>query len=368
MNRILIDFRYINAKTGFSTYLKMILKVIAQDVAFQNNYYLLVNDNYVDFNFEDYINTNKIKFVIAKSKPFSFMSNIEIPILMWKNDIKIFHAINVDIPLGIVFLPHYKLISTIHDIIPLKYAHLYNLSLVKRIYFEIMNRLCSNLSHQILTVSNYTKNDLMTYLKINENKITVIYNSFESKIKKSKQIKRNKIRLLFVGTNFKYKNILEVIKAVKILQEKNIDVLFDIAGAERDYTNELRTYIQKNNLENNVIIHGKVSEEKLAELYQNASILTFPSLVEGFGVPLLEAMDYRLPVISSNRTVMPEVVEDAGILIEPTAENFAESIEYLIKNPDIAKQLVNKGYKRLKFFSQEKFNAEMKKVYSDEKE
>ncbi len=360
--KIMIDFRNICEMNGFSSYLKMILKAIqSQD----NTFYLLVNNNAKHFPFSDYVDLNKIKLIYAKSKSFSLFSNIEIPLIIFNNEIDIYHATNFNIP---IFVPkNCYLISTIHDLIPIKYKQLHKRNYVVNLYLDIMFRLCAKLSNLILTVSNYSKSEIKEFLKVNENKIKVIYNSYAPKKDLFKKNKFNDEKiLLFVGTNFEHKNILSVVKAIKILKDKNINVHFNIVGAKKAYTEVIEKYIKENSIEQNIKIFGKVNENQLIELYNSTDFYVFPSLVEGFGIPLIEAMSYGIPIISSNRTCLPEVIGDAGILIEPTPENFAESIEKLIKNPKLANSLVNLGYKQIKNFSQENFNNKLNKIYNYE--
>ena len=361
--KVIIDFRHISAQTGFASVLKMILQAINQDT---KEYYLLINND--EFNFENYLTQNRnIKFVYAKSKPFSLTQNIEIPLLLRKYDIDIFHTINYDIPLFMFLCPKCTLVSTIHDLIPYTHKHLHKRSFVKYLYFDFMYNACAKLSDKILTVSDYSKNEIVKHLKVNPDKVEVIYNSYIGKdnYKKEKTDFSKPVKLFFIGSNFEHKNILTVVEAVKMLKAKGIETLFNIAGLETVYTDIIRKYITENNLQENVKILGKISNEQVEELYKTSDIFVFPSLIEGFGIPLLEAMNYGLPVISSNKTVMPEVVGDAGILIEPTSENFAEKIEYLINNPQFIEELTQKGYKRIKNFSQEKFNENLLNFYKN---
>ena len=359
--KILIDCRWVMADNGFASVIKMILKAIDTQ---EDKFYLLINENAKDFNFNEYIkNPNKFDVVIAKAKPFSLLQNIEIPLMIKKYKIDIFHTLNYDIPL--FRFSKFKLISTIHDLIPITHKKLHKRNMITTLYFEIMYRLCAVLSYKIMTVSNYSKKEIVKYLPCREEKIQVIYNSYLPKnINQDKKV--NQItQLLFVGSNFEHKNIHVVIEAVKLLKEKNIIVNFNIAGGKYKYTEYLELLVKKYNLENQIKILGKVDDKTLAELYSQADVYVFPSLIEGFGIPLLEAMDYGIPVISSNKTVMPEVVGDAGILIEPTEEHFAEKIELIISNPELKEELIQKGYARVKYFSQEKFSAQLLKLYGE---
>lgn len=353
--KIMIDFRHISAQTGFSSVLKMILQAINED---NREYFLLINND--KFNFNEYLTKNKnIRFIYTKSKPFSITQNCEIPLVLRQYKIDIFHTINYDVPLFMFLCPKCKLISTIHDLIPYTHKHLHKRSFIKYIYFDFMYNACAKLSDKILTVSEYSKNEIVKHLNINPNKVEVIYNSYIGKdaFQKDKTEFSNPVKLFFIGSNFEHKNILAVVKAVKLLKDKGIETTFNIAGLETVYTDVIRKFVAENNLQENVRILGKIPNDKVEELYKTSDIFVFPSLIEGFGIPLLEAMNYGLPVISSNKTVMPEVIGAAGILIEPTSENFAEKIEYLINNPDSEKELIKKGYERIKYFSQKKFNT-----------
>lgn len=361
MNKILIDFRHIAGRNGFSSVLKMILNSIKTDNS--RNYFLLINEN-TDLSDEIKDNPN-IQTLYAKSKPFSFMQNIEIPLIMLKNKIKILHAVNFDIPFFIFCVPKYKLISVIHDLIPIKYTDINKQSLIKKIYFNFMFRLCGFLSQTIITVSEYSKKDIVEFLKIKKDKVIVIHNSFEPKINNNEQKTQNDIpTLFFAGNNFAYKNIGVVVDAVKILKDENIRVNFNIAGRPTEYTQYIKQKVKEYNLEEQVKIFGMVSDEKLKELYNTADIYVFPSLLEGFGIPLLEAMSVGIPVISSNKTCLPEIAGDAAILIDPTPENYAREIKNLIENKAKAQELVANGYERIKNFSQKVYNEKLMETYS----
>ena len=361
-NRILVDCRWIVANNGFASVIKMILKAIDSQ---EHKFYLLINSNAKNFNFNQYISdSNKFELVIVKSKPFSIMQNFEIPFLIKKYNINIFHTLNYDIPL--FRFSKFKLISTIHDLIPITNKNLHKRNIIKTLYFEIMYRLCAIFSNKIITVSNYSKNEILKYLPCKEDKIRVIYNSYLPRRIIQLPNSNNSLQLLFVGSNFEHKNIHVVIEAIKILKDKSKIVNFNIVGGKYKYTKYLESLISKYQLEDQIKILGKVEEKELIKLYCSADIYVFPSLIEGFGIPLLEAMDYGIPVISSNKTVMPEIVGDAGILIEPIAENFAKSIELLRDNSLLKEELVKKGHERVKNFSQERFNFEMLSFYNEE--
>ena len=150
-----------------------------------------------------------------------------------------------------------------------------------------MFRVCGFLSQTIITVSEFSKRDIVDYLKIKEDKVKVIHNSFEPKVNNNERKQQNDIpTLFFAGNNFAYKNIKVVADAVKILKDKGIRVNFNIAGKPTEYTQYIKQKVKEYNIEEQVKILGKVSDEKLRELYNTADIYVFPSLLEGFGIRL----------------------------------------------------------------------------------
>ncbi len=355
---------HIGKKNGFSAYLIMIIKAVLNS---GYDLFFLVNDNNFDFS-QYYSEKDNIKLIFAKSKPSSFWRNIEVPLLVRKYKIDILHWINFDVPFGFPFIcsGRAKLISTIHDLILVNYPEEYKRNMFKFIYYKLMFKLCAKISCRIITVSEFSRQEAISALKINPDIIHTIYCSFKGKVSLKKEIKQkpdSDYKLFFIGNNFRHKNIAVVIDAVKILKTRGINVIFNIAGMEADYTNLLRKKINDYDIADRVKILGRISDENAEKLYKESDIFVFPSLMEGFGSPLIEAMNYGLPVISSNRTCMPEVVGDAGILTEPDGESFAKSIEQIINDDNLRVDLIKKGYKRLEYFSDENFKNGILDVY-----
>lgn len=362
--KILIDMRHINERNGFAAYLKMIVKAVSDC-----NYdiFFLVNDDGFDFS-PYYTESKNIKLIYAKSKPYSFWQNVEIPLIVRKNKIDILHWTNFDIPVFFrLFCPKSVLLSTIHDLIPINYSDKYKRNIFKFLYFKLMFEFCAKISDEIISVSEFSRQEAISVLKINPDIIHTVHCSYKGKLSAEKGVRpkpNSNYKLFFIGNNFPHKNIEVVIDAVKILKDKNICVEFNIAGMETVYTNFLKQKINDCNIGDRVKILGKIPDSEVERLYKESDIFVFPSLVEGFGSPLIESMNFGLPIISSNRTVMPEVIEDAGILTNPDAEGFAKGIEQIINDDNLRVDLIKKGYKRLEHFSDENFKSGILEVYN----
>jgi glycosyltransferase involved in cell wall biosynthesis len=162
----------------------------------------------------------------------------------------------------------------------------------------------------------------------------------------------------------KRKNLVRLIEALKLVRDAGHTeyslVLVGQASAknELDGSIEIIETIKRLHLEEAVLMHGYASEEELSFFYKNAFIYVFPSINEGFGLPVLEAIHHQIPVIVSDNTCLQEVGGDAVLSFNPfDVQEIAESIKTIIKSPKLREELIVKGNQRLKLFSWEK-NAE----------
>ncbi|MBF2073332.1 MAG: glycosyltransferase family 4 protein [Synechococcales cyanobacterium C42_A2020_086] len=225
----------------------------------------------------------------------------------------------------------------------------------------------------IIAVSSATAKDTAQILKINSAKITVIPNAVEAVFQPLPQSKIAAFRqqqgitpetfcLLNVGANHPRKNITRILEAVLILREKRLPIQFYKAGA--DFTTAQKQFIQSQELESYVKYVGKPSKLTLIQLYNAADILMAPSLHEGFGITLLEAMACGTPVITSNTSAMPEVVGDAGALVDPSnPTDIAAAVIRLYHNRTYYRELISCGIARAKTFTWESTAEKVARVY-----
>ena len=228
-------------------------------------------------------------------------------------------------------------------------------------------------ANRIIAISHFTKQDLLEHFRISENKIDVIYcplpRHFEilpdkdllAQVQKKYNIPENFI--LYVGNLEPRKNLVRLLEAYAIVKKK-FNISLAIIGTPVRQYNLLFDRIKAYNLEKDVICTGYVADEDLPSLYRLANLFVFPSLFEGFGIPVLEAMACGTPVVASNVTSLPEVVGDAGILVNPyIVESIAEGISSVLSNSQLEKELITKGYERIKVFDAGKIATQVLDTY-----
>jgi glycosyltransferase involved in cell wall biosynthesis len=228
---------------------------------------------------------------------------------------------------------------------------------------------------KIIAVSQSTKSDLINYLHIEPEKISVIYEAVDDQFKKDytaveiegfKKDKRLPYKyLLYTGNMKPYKNINLIITALGILKEKGqLKHKLIIAGRKDRFFPSIYKEVKDKNLLDDVVFLDYVSDDALPLLFKGAEIFIFPSLYEGFGLPALEAMSLGVPTIVSNASSLPEVVSDGAIIVDPKdPQGLAQAIVSLLKDEDLRKKLSQKGIERSQSFSWRKTAEETLEVY-----
>ena len=214
---------------------------------------------------------------------------------------------------------------------------------------------------QIIAVSKTTKKDIVKNYEINENKISVIYNGYEKQIKKPalSEVEGLKKYILFVGTIQPRKNLEVLVDAFSKFSQTNIDFKLVIVGKKGWLFDSIFEKVRVMKLEDKIIFTGHVIDEELIWYYKNAFCLTLPSLYEGFGIPVLEAMSYDCPTIISMTSSLPEIGGDASLYFDPkNSDDLLEKLQSLQANKKLRKELITKGRQRIKEFSWEKCGKE----------
>ncbi|MDF5728060.1 MAG: glycosyltransferase family 1 protein [Rhizonema sp. PD38] len=226
---------------------------------------------------------------------------------------------------------------------------------------------------RIVAVSSTTAKETTQILDIEPARISVIPNAVEAvfqplsqeqakSFRQKYQLAPETVCLLNVGSNHPRKNLSTILKVVEALKQRGLSIHLWKAGA--DFTDEQKVFIYTQGLENHVSYLGKPDKSTLVQIYNAADILIAPSLHEGFGITLLEGMACGLPVITSKVSAMPEVVEDAGILVDPTDyQAIADAVCHLRNNPIDYQALVQKGLLRAKSFTWEKTAEQIAEIY-----
>jgi len=253
-------------------------------------------------------------------------------------------------------------VTTIHDFGFLKYpavGHPKIVATMKR-RLELVKKECD----LIIAVSKATKKDTIDLLGIPSQKIRVVYEAAPDEFKKTtaKEIKKvkNKFKikgdfLLSVSTLEPRKNLQRIISAFRVLKKKNKSLSLVMVGKVG--------WGESLSIEDGEILTGYISDHELSALYSGASCFLYPSLYEGFGQPILEAMNCGCPVVTANISSMPEVAGEAAVLVDPlSVKSIAEGIKKALKNRE---KLIEKGFKQVKKFSWEKCARETLAVYEE---
>ncbi len=310
-------------------------------------------------------------------------------------------------PLDVLFVPSHtlplirkpglKTVMTVHDLGAEYLPGMHQLR--QRLYLGLMTKIQLKTAAKLIAVSQATKDDLIAKIGVNPKSITVVYegvNNIQEDNERNNMIYKDKEMLikdaeklsqsidkiiklyhnnyfLFVGTIQPRKNLERLIKAyaaflnVKtnppIRQSANPLPKLILAGGKGWLSDDLFSLPQKLGIERHVIFTGRVSDAELGALYKNALGFTFPSLFEGFGLPVLEAFAAQIPVVTSNNSSLPEVAGEAALLVNPyKTEEIIDALIKMYNEKDLRSELVKKGEQQLKKFSWQKCAEETLKV------
>ncbi|MFZ6017750.1 MAG: glycosyltransferase family 4 protein [Nitrospirota bacterium] len=343
---------------GIERYLRGLLKGLAS-IDKKNEYIVFGNrDNAGTFGLADNFR-EIVSPVSARVRPAKILwEQFVLPSQLKKEKVDVVLSVGNIAP-KISFCPS---IVIIYDLI--SFLHPENFSLSERLALRYLLHRTAKSADRIITVSESSRNGIMKWLGVPEDKISVIYGGYDENLRED-TINANRVkdrfgiknRFIFcVASTRKYKNLDGLVKAYNILKKKyDIAHKLVLAGHKDRYYEELQKIIKVSNLENVVIFTGFLQDDELLSLYSLADIFVYPSFYEGFGLPILEAMASGTPVVVSNMTSIPEVVGDAGLLFDPhNIDEMAEKIYSAIKNKDLRKVLISKGFERVKEFTWER--------------
>ncbi|WP_291632712.1 glycosyltransferase family 1 protein [Clostridium sp.] len=353
--RIAIDARGINLYngTGIGTYTENVLKNLI-NIDTTNNYHVFWSGN----NYES-IKKENCKIVMTSKKHQRFFEDHYFPENISSENIDIYHMPQNGI--GFSQEIYCKKIVTIHDLIPYVMPETvgkgYLLKFLKEMPIIIGG------SDGIITVSEFSKQDILKFFPIDESKIFVTPLAADKKYTPlDKLYCRNFLKdmynltdpfILYLGGFSERKNVASILTAFsKVYKDLNKNYNLVIVGDYRDSSQKLVKLTHELKIDSHVIFAGFVPEEHLPIFYNGCDTFIYPSFYEGFGLPPLEAMNCGTPVIASNLTSIPEVVGDGGILINPCdISEISLAIGNLLSNEKLKLKLGYKGLKRAKEFS-----------------
>ena len=238
---------------------------------------------------------------------------------------------------------------------------------IKRFIYIWVNRIVAHKSLRIITPSEYVREDVAKFTRINIRKIITTYEAAEKITSPTEPIidLENESFIMYTGRPLPHKNLDRLIESYSILKKDNKSLKLVLAGKKSFLYRQIEKKVLARGLDG-VIFPGYVSEGQLRWLYENTIAYIFPSLSEGFGLPGLEAMVHGAPVISSSYTCLPEIYGNAAEYFNPLdEEDMAKVINKVIKSSELRKKLIKKGFAQAKKYSWQKMAEETLAVYED---
>ncbi|MFB3921676.1 MAG: glycosyltransferase family 4 protein [Terriglobia bacterium] len=264
-----------------------------------------------------------------------------------------------------------KEIVTVHDVFPLTGRDYSTPEFQQK--FSALLREAVTRAARVIAVSRYTADQLSEHAGVPQEKITVIHEGVdmpahtllpeEGIAERERVVGRGKVMVLSVGVLQTRKNTINALRAMAALPDRYRLVL---VGGNGHGSEAIHNFIRTEQLESRVVRLGHVAGNRLGALYQAADVLLFPSLEEGFGLPMLEAMANSLPVVASNTSSLPEVGGDAALYVDPrNPQDIAEKVQRAIEDASLREVHVERGLARARVFTWRRTAEQTCAVYDE---
>jgi glycosyltransferase involved in cell wall biosynthesis len=284
--------------------------------------------------------------------------------------VDLFHGLSHEIPF------HFEAtkipsVVTIHDLIFKEYPEQYGWA-DRHIYSLKFGHACRNAT-KIVAISENTKRDIIKYFGISEDKVAMIPQtcdrSFYSAVsRKQKHDVRNKYNLpseylLYVGSLIERKRLLSIVQALATFPKNHRPALV-VIGRGREYKRRVVEFIQKSGLTDDVHFVPHVAFSDFPAVYQSATAMVYPSIAEGFGIPIIEALFSKIPVITSNRSCLPEAAGPSSLLVDPdNTEDFAQAIARVVSDSTLRSHMISEGHAYVQRFHESVVTHQMMELY-----
>ncbi len=358
-------------RTGLGNYGRTLVENICQydrncvPVLYTPRITSLFNDKVSDYNLEVVTPQGVLKSFHSIWRTYFIINNLK------KANLDIYHGLSHEIPYGVSKL-NLKSVVTIHDLIYLRYPHLFSL-IDRNIYHNKFKYACENVDY-IIAISQQTADDVTNFFNIQSKKITVLYQSCDQSF--YKKVSADKLQiikdqyylpskfLLYVGTLEERKNALTIVKAIKELKDQGEYYSLVIIGKGGAYQKKIINYINHYQLNDQIIMLGRVKFEHLPAIYQQATLFIYPSIFEGFGIPIVEAIVSRTPVITSRGSCFSEVAGPYSCYINPLDKyEMAGNIKRIMGDGLKQKEMIDKGLQFVKKFHPKEVTAKVVEFY-----
>lgn len=351
--------RFFNNSSGLGNYSRDLVRILATH--FPENEYVLLHKNKSERG-KEILDFPNVTF--KETSKGSFSRQLKMGKDAQNIGADIFHGLSGELPLK-WNSKKIKKIVTIHDLIFVRFPQYYSW-FDRKIHFWKFKKAAEK-ADLIIAISEQTKRDIIEFLKIDEKKIVVVYqgchNAFKEfifpdfleKIKQKYHLPEK--FLLNVGTIEERKNLLNVVKALK-----DTKIPLVVVGKKTKYFKKIEKEIQKSGVE--VQFLEGVSMQELAAIYRLSTVFIYPSLFEGFGIPIIEALFSGIPVITSNVSCLPEAGGENSLYVDPkNVADIQSKILFLWNNESERKRRREKGFEFVEKFRDEQISEKVMKVY-----
>ena len=365
MKKIAVDARMIKS-SGIGTYLQNMLPNMLK------NFEILLLGNSAEL--KEFQWAKELEIINFTAPIYSFSEQLLFPIKVPKCDI--FLSPHYNVPVLPVRAD--KRVVIIHDVYHLAFYG--SLTGLQKLYAKTMINTAAKKSARIITVSGFSKQEILKYTTTEESKIKIIYcglnpDDFKDNYNGDYTLIKYKFNLpdnffLFVSNVKPHKNLYNLLIAFREMLEKNEKYKFVIVGEYKNLITADKDVFKlidsSEKLKRNTVFTGYISKKELHALYRLAYALAFPSLYEGFGIPPIEAMICGCPVLASHNASIPEACNDAALYFDPNdANDIKEKLELFISDYNLRNSLIIKGLENIKKFSWENFAENLKNVLNE---
>lgn len=355
--------RFFNNSSGLGNYSRDLVRILA--TYFPENEYVLLNENQSEKG-KDILNLPNVSFVGTTKGNFS--RQLKMGKDAQHSNADIFHGLSGELPLKWTEKPIKKVV-TIHDLIFMRFPQYYSF-FDRKIHFWKFKKAAAQ-ADLIIAISEQTKRDIIQFLKVPAEKIRVVYQGCHQAFKENQSeeflysVKEKynlpKRFILNVGTIEARKNLLNIAKAIE-----GTEIPFVIVGKKTTYFKKVQKYLKKNKFESKVHFLENVSMEELAGIYKLADVFVYPSFFEGFGIPVIEALFSKTPVITSNLSCLPEAGGPDSVYIDPhNFEDIRAKILFLWNNESEKNRRSAKSFEFVQKFSDEEIAENLYAVYQE---
>jgi len=351
--------------SGLGNYSRLLIQSLSE--LYKENQYFLFSPKYPPHPLHSFAGNENCKMVTPKNLASLLPSSIWRSFLVHNEihaqHIDLFHGLSGELPVFSLKIPK---VVTVHDVIFLRYPEYYT-AFDRKIYEKKFRHACK-IADKIITVSKQTAEDCIHFLDADPKKIEIGYQSCDPMFflpVKDKNVRKKydlpERFILNVGTIESRKNLLNLVKALQFVDEEMVLVA---VGRKTAYSSQIEEYIKEKHLSHRVKLMHHIPFDDFPALYAAASVFVYPSVFEGFGIPVLEALAVGTPVATSQISSMPEVGGEAALYFNPyNVEDMATQINLLLHDTKTVATLNRNRIKQLEQFSIKNIAEKVNEIY-----